>query len=1013
MERSGVLVALLLCVLYHPSGVRGQADILSISSFQDCVSVDPSARANGTGKFLDCTGQFANEYDTVTIMDLRLQAGTTGPEAFIISLTTLRPTNSSSQTSDDPRGCSPDFRGDGSVIPTDCQLTNTTYAIRIESTEYIYYYDLELDETVGIPYCHVVHTADTATKVCNAPTYKGASSGYAGFTASCDTRVQQIHKCTGSGSPRSDNAADCAYWMDRFSTDNIYTILTGNLSPTAGAPFATIQEYSAAHADTSTNECTVNNPGEYRCIRTEFSSDALRKPAPARYKADPITYGDWNDYSSLALGEVLSAGSWTNHTLAIPSPLPLGLDQSGKFNPKDGLQILNCLGKCESNKQNCYNGYDYPGINTRTIRTNGTVLGSAGLDIGMFALGPTCSVYRAQLNPQVAMRVTLTMTDLSTNITTTVVTDNVRPGSQESDDLKQIGFEIISIGSLNNVLGPPLGGAFLVCGDAAATYKSAEGKSFKYSPKSDIINPPSGETNLPDSFFPNMRTQMAPKVSVDDVLYNPWDNIIATAQTDTKVYYPSNRYMSYNQVCNANGGTIDDGSGRECTQYSYMWYYIPPDALHTIGRGCGQLGVTDAYWNVVSNIGQETVSQFAADVCNSDPFICAPGFQANVQVQEYINATGSQVSSTFISNLAVSGCMASTAWEIEHITKGTLRDPNSPGGERGGYWRTAQPLEPGSNEFSGQRLTTQESQFSYTLHDTITSQYTPPDYIPEHPNYWFQKEYGTEFVEGFRVYYAPNPDRAAKFPLSFEMTVYFVGKFLAYGDIVPSGLIVQGGCATDPDHELFSNLFVQIKNTGKTPGDYTLNIDCPPATLVTAVPSTLPFSNVTAGTLSEAKSFYLQPYADADPTLATDDCILTLLPTADVFSVLDSQDMQDCSYTQRDITPTPPPGNPYVPGPGKNGTSCGFCDFQCWHDTSGILGCFCFWFIVVPFVLFFTMLTVTGVMFFRHRVKNSVAIKEGKERRERNQREGYEKMAMMTPMKEVPGSDQVALPLNR
>lgn len=999
MKHILILVALFVVVLHQPCSVRAQADILSISSFQDCISVDPSARFNGTGNFLNCATGIENEYDTVTIMDLRLQAGTTGPEVFIINMTTLRPVNSSSQTSDNPSGCSPDFSGDGTVIPTDCQLTDTAYAIRIESTEYIYYYDLEIDETVGIPYCHVVHVADTLTQTCNSPLYSGFNSGYGQYTASCDTRVQQIVPCAGSASPGVDSssAADCAYWMDRFSTDNIHKILTGKESDGTAAPLADIQEYSAAHTNT---DC-VNNVGEYRCIRTEFSSDILRKPGPPHFRADPIPSNDWNDYSSLALGEVLPSASWTNRTLAIPSPLPLGLDQSGSFNPKGRLQILNCLGKCEANRQNCYNGYDTPGT-AGALRSNGTVLESFGVDIGMFALGPACTVLRAQLNPQVAMKVTLSVTDLSTQITTTVVTDNVRPGSQESDDLKQIGFEIVSVGSLNNVLGPPLGGAFLVCGDAAATYTSAAGKSYKYSPKTDLFNPPVGKTDLPDAFFPSMRTQMAPKDFVDDVLYNPWENIIATAETDTTVYYPSNRYMSYNEVCDANGETIIDGSGRECVEYKYMWYYVPPNALHTIGRGCGQLGITDAFWNVVSQVGQNTVSQFATDVCNSDPFICAPGFQANIQVQQYNAVDGTVQNSTRVDNLAVTGCMASTAWEIEHITGGTLLDPSDTGGN--GYWDSAQGYRPASTSFTGQRLTDQEERFSHHVHDVITKSYMPPDYTPTKPNYWFQKESGTQFVDGFRVYYAPDANRAAKFSLSFEMTVYFVGKFLAYGDVVPSGMIVQDGCAPNPNRELFSSLVIQVMNTGKTNGDYTLTIDCPVTTLVTPIPATLSFVNVAPGNLSDAQFFSLQPFEDDDPADATDDCILTLTATADVFSVLDVQDMDGCNYTLRNITPSPPPGNPYVPNPGQTGNKCAFCDFQCWHDTSGILGCFCFWFIVVPFALFLAMLTITIVMWLRHRVKNAEAIKAGKEARAQSERDTKEKMdALVNPVTPAAG----------
>lgn len=978
------VLTLLVNLFLQPISVNAQAEILGISSFQECVNVDPSARndviSDGVGQFLDCSTEEPGVTDTVTIMDLRLVAGSSGPEVFLIDLTTLRPINSSSQTSSKPGECSPDFSSDGSFIPTDCQLTNTTYAITIESTQYIYYYDLTYDETFDIPYCHVVQVSDTATQDCNKPVYEGPNTKWAKYTASCDARVQRINHCSGSGTTGStmDNSlGDCAYWMDRFSTASIYEILTGNT--TDGTPL-TLEEQQEYYAAYNENDCTTNR-GESRCIRTEFSSDILRKRDPPIYNPKPPSPNSWDDYSSAFLGETFLGATWTDHKLALPSPLPLGLDQSGTYNPGNGLQILNCLGDCAANKQNCYNGYGEPG-SADALRSNGTLLQSGGVDVGMFALGPTCSIFRAQLSPQIAMVVTMSVVDTSRPMDppTIVVTDNVRPGSQESDPLKQIGFEIISVGTLQNVLGPPLGGAFLVCGaERDAFTVGAEGKSFEFTPVFDLLNPPSGESNNEHTqFFPSMRTQMAPAEEVDNILYNPWENIKEQAAEDTVVYYPSDRYMSYNAVCDANDQTIVDGSGRQCIPASYMWYYIPPQDLHTIGRGCNQIGITDAFWNVGSNTGQNLVSQFASDVCASDPFICVPGFQTGIETQGIPKGEIEGFDSvTFVTDAAVTGCMASTAWEIAHETKGDdflnllyfRANQQSPG---------LTPPGPDANGVAGV-LNTAEERFSSTVSQHIMTNNMPPGYTPESPNYWFQKESSTEYVDGYRIYYDPSETVREQVSLSFEMTVFFVGKFIAYGAVVPSGLIIQTGtCAPSEEFPTVTVFQVSVQNTGLTVGDYRMELTCPPSTLFEVVNPVQTFSNVPPGNISAPQTFELEPAEGTDGTVGSDACFL-VLTSLNQFATLDQQPVDGCTIYVRDINATSPPAPPYAPPNHSNGTSCKPCDSDCWHEHGGMAGSICFWFIEIPIVIFILALGTAVVLYVYHRVKQGEQIKQGRD----------------------------------
>lgn len=971
--------------------MHGQAEILSISSFTDCVDIDPSSlKGNGTvgmGKFLDCSTSDPTISDTVTVMDLRLLAGSTGPEAFVIHLTTLKAQNSSSQSSSDPQKCTPAQFANGDVDPTDCQLTNTTYAIHIDNTEFIYYYNLELDQTFDIPYCHLIHIADTDTAACNKPKYSGTGgSVYGSYTANCDARVQQITSCTGgvgSGMPDND-AGDCAYWMDRFSTDRIHDILTGKDS--AGGPSQFIDEYYAAHSST---DCT-SAPGESRCIRTEFSSDVLRKRAPPTQNPLSSPNG-WDDAASASLGEIFLGAAWTDHTLVPPDPLPWGLDQSGMFNNDNTLQILNCLGSCAGNKQNCYNGYGEPGV-APSLRANGTTLESSSVDIGMFGLGPQCAVYRVALLPQIAMRVTMTVTDLSDpgRPSTVVTTDNVRPGSQETDPLHLIGFEILSVGSLNNVLGPPLGGVFLMCGEEGSEF-SAEGRSYKMSPAFDLLNPPPGDQHYPaDDFFFNMRTQMAPDEYVDDILYNPWENIINQSVVNGNAvyeYYPSNRFMSFNAVCNANGDTIENDSNRTCplTPTNGMWYYIAPENIGIIGRGCNQIGITDSYWNVASAPGQQPVSQFAADVCSSDPFVCVPGFPSNILPA--LNITNRDVSFT---DLSVTGCMAANAFEILHeVGDGDLLK----------YFRA-----PGStdvNSVSG--LSTEELFYSASMVQYIQTNYLPPGYNLNVPNYWFEKESDTAAVGERRVYYKPNdksggPPNVNKkqpgaFPLSFEMVVYFVGKFVGYGQIVPSGYFNLTGCEVNNVTTQLEAFGVIVTNTGKTIGDYTVSVACPNASLLMPVDTPQDILDVPPNSTSAVLVFNLLPIPGTDGDKATDSCVITLRPKTEVFSVLDTQELGACVLISPNLTANPPPAPPYVPPGADKPITCGICDFICQHDnTAGLYTHICFYLIVAPLIAFGSAISTMITEYFYRWYKDSEKIKQGKIVRDKVHVETHEKI---------------------
>lgn len=929
-------------------GARGQAELLSVTSFVECVDIDRSARDPTTqqgraGNFLDCTPTSdpqSTGSDTVTIIDARIIAGSSGGNsAFEVNLTTVTSDTTPPTSSTDGGKCQLNLVG-GVPQPTNCKVSQHPYSIVLSSSEYIYYYDLTADESVELPYCHVVHFYDTASAKCDNITYEGSGGNtYNKYTQTCSARVERIPGCK-TGSTGANNASpQCERWMDALSTRNIYGIMTGK-NPDQ-TPF-NISEYYAAYVGAAA--CVQNDTR--RCIRTEFSSDALRKPAPPMYTG----FGGgipWDDAASIRLGEMFGGAAYTLHDLALPSPLPLGLDESPAFQSTTGapgdLQVLNCVGPCEATQQNCYNTYD--ATEPDAVRANGTTLESEGVDVGLFGLGPACRVYNVALTPRVAVRITATLRDLVTNETFVVSTDDVTPGTQAvSNDTgvpKTFAMEIVTVGSLNNVLGPPLGGAILVCGGPIQQEVRVGARSFPAYTRFDLLDPPTTQPPPTDAppFF-NMREQMAPFAEVGNPFYNPWGAVLARADADSDGalgFYPSNRYMGYSDACAA--PARDPADTRTCDQTNVMWYYVNSENRRFIGRGCDQLGITDMFWNVGANGGQTTASQFAADTCNSDPFICAPGFSSAFAFENRTLAAGNTTEYHYVPvDAPVTGCMASTAFEIAREV------PMPPGfgfadeydpANYAGYWNAF-----GQPELLHSTLGVVDQTYSLATTINVLENYVPRGYNPTRPNYWLQTD------ETPRLYFKPDntvqtPAGAAFSPeLSVEVVLYLVGKFVAFEDAIPAGRINQGPCVTDTTFAVLSSQQVTVTNLGTIAGQYQVNVACPPRSQIYAPVASLvvpPTGTLPPGNESVPVTIYYDPNPDfeADPDKPVEPCQLTLL-ALNTASELDQQNVI-CNHTFIDQNGTEPAPAPFFfpNNTGWSGKNCRCMDFACWKAFRG------------------------------------------------------------------------------
>ena len=994
MDRAWWFAALVGVIVTCATTAHAQAELLSITSFVPCIEIDLSARNPQTGQgqdghLLNCTATSdadSTGTDTVTILDVRLLAGTSGGDgALEVQLTTVTSKDTPPTTSPSGTQCNINLDENGVPQPTDCALSSAPYSIVFTSSEYTYYYDLTVDDTFDIPYCHVLHYYSTASKGCDQIKYNSTTSEYNQYTQTCSARVERIPNCVTGGTGANVASAHCEMWMNLLATDNIEGIMTGFY---ANHSVFNISQFYQAYA-TEEASCQAVNDTQ-RCIRTEFSSDILRKPSPpmAPYASNGVK---WNDFWSVDHASIFSSAAYTLHDLPIPSPLPLGLDQSAKFEDDTGdLQILNCVGKCQANQQNCYNTYD--ALEPDAVRANGTTLETEGFDIGMFALGPQCRVYNVAVTPRVAVTVTVNVTNLNTNVSTILTTSNVVPGESTSDPLHTLALAIVGVGSLNNVLGPPIGGSVLVCGGPLASTLQAGGMTYKAQVQTSLLDDPSQPpTQAPPPFF-NMRTNMAPYEELFNAQYNPWSAVLEYAdQTgdDAKAFYPSNRYMQYQYMCvndtdsdGRNDAAVPEDT-RVCTPNNYAFYWIAGANKQCIGRGCQQLGITDMYWGNGDGSRQVLSTQFAADTCTSDPFICVPGFASRIGAKFTGNHTITPPSfngtiSFDVGYMPVSGCMATAAFEIarEIGVPPTSYTSVQEADEWATIWQEFEYDPAGHNFPEGAGFGDTFYSLGATGH--ILHEYMPPGYDYNAPNYWLQQDGGT-----LRMYYKPsqtvsNPTLAAYTPqISIELVVYLVGKFVAFEDVVPSGQIIQTECTQSTNYTALSAQRVAVNNTGTFAAQYNLQVVCPPLSNIDTTTPSLNFPPNSTDLLApgdvsaqQTIEYFVRENFDTDPSIPVEPCVLTLYAIADVSSTLDQQ-FVNCTHTFMDSNGTEPAPVPFF-GPNSTGWSnpnCGCWDFPCYKRfRGGTFSSWCALLIAVP--IFAGLIAATGalVMYIVNRV---------------------------------------------
>jgi hypothetical protein len=138
-----VFVAALL-ILYGAlfDQVLGQADVLAITSFRDCLSLDTSIQnqnLGGVGVSLNCTALPNGVIPPVTTLDLRIVPGLATGSTFNIDLTTvLSNTGGENSTSSSTLRCNTPNPGTQTCFAT------TSAQMTITTSKPVFAYDLSL-----------------------------------------------------------------------------------------------------------------------------------------------------------------------------------------------------------------------------------------------------------------------------------------------------------------------------------------------------------------------------------------------------------------------------------------------------------------------------------------------------------------------------------------------------------------------------------------------------------------------------------------------------------------------------------------------------------------------------------------------------------------------------------------------------------------------------------------------------------------------------------------------------
>lgn len=946
---SAVVACALL--LHAPHLVCAQSEVLSVTSFRECVILDTSlGGVPGVGNTLNCTPASPGaDPPVVTTLDLRIVPGLSTGSEFNIDLTVvLNNEGASSTTSASASTCDPVSPGSQLCVTTE------TARLRITSSKAAFAYALERQPQFSMPYCY----ASIAQFEQYAPKFSAADATTAFSFPQCFASPTYTSRCS------SQSPATSPPPTDSLSCWQMAQALTG--APFDGVPLAVTRTLNPFHT----------------AIFTDAEAQYLQSVIPCQVKDS-----DNAGFDSTTMFEILDG---------VPTCSTFGnnLCQGNLYGmaPKQGdaggasVERLCCqsvpesmLGYCDArtmdvripalrpypsmygwvpenlfdmqkdsasdytrtvtqNDQMMWNGEiaAASSVGCSGIRCEATVdkrmvlKNAVGSAFAPFVLSqqliapipPSCSVYKVGTTPKVAITVDIEL-QVDVNVsgvvqtqTETIQLTNFQASVVKSSQSKLVRARFENVASVNSALGPSIDGYVVVCGR-------------------------SGLTNGPD--FIDMR-YLVPReagTGVDSVPQNvnPWPNIIEqwnevfSANSDGEGidlddslertnFFPH----PYDYVAPGTFGKPADQLGIPGDAGQAMWFFVQQDvAAREWGTGCNQVGMSASWSSSSSN--QETM-------CRLPTHECVPGVGKFYAGGEKLSVPCS-VASWFA--LASGGVPP-------RIYNPILSDDD-------GF---DQLMENALNFVPNDLFATQQ---------TSTTNTTSTLYNQMSPNFWLSSATGPTLM-----YESQSASEQLSATVSAEIIIDVVGTFVSYEQQVAKGrIVVEDNFACLVTRGQTSTVVASVENLSQ-PGvgvttSYELQLNCNETASGISVdnPDQI-VNNVAPNTTSDPVTFGLTQNGMAAQKAT---CILQLFSATDVVQdpLMDTRSLT-CGIPQSDVPPIFNSSAGVAPPVTPTDTACtGWCNLTCYTLEGKPYNSVCFWLaMIIPFTAIVLAITSTGLI---------------------------------------------------
>ena len=957
--------------------VNGQAEVIAVTSFRNCVSLDSSiGTVPGVGQTLDCTPDSSGQDPIVTTLDLRVVPGLQTNSEFNIDLTVvLNNQGGNSTSSPSSTTCDTPFPGTQLCVATD------SATMKIRTSRPVFSYALTRSEQFSIPYCYAsvaqfeqLSTDDGATNnPCHASSQISSPCGStvpmrpSSHTMACTTMLQALTQNVQSRvqnyfPPTTDNyfipgrtclLTDPDTNPSETNYDDPIRFYFGNQNPNGGQPdgmygqeclqgecqgnmYNTEQIPVSALAPTTTAPQLNSN---YRCC--SFSSPDGTAQCDSRnmdaripaYKPQPGIFGNgppnlW-DLANNDVSEYIR-----NNTVVGKQIWDAQQAQ---------MSAVGCASpRCPANRDSRRS------VETPTGPDSGVPSSYEFSQHLIVPLGPQCSVFKVSADPKIIITVDIDVTVTTLNAqgdkvekTETLSLETFSTGETQSSVNKLLRARFENIQSVDSTLGPSIEGYIVVCGRSTAALE-------------------------PD--FPDMRDLLP----LDDdgkrrpITVNPWPYIKEQFEKDAPGVNRVNYYpLPFDYSPLGIRGKSDSGTGLNDDLSQTFWYFVPlGTAMREWGTGCNQVGIKAGWTSSQAN--QETM-------CRLPPHECVPGIG-----KFYSGGRKTSLPCTVSSQFAfLSGLL-----DLDEGTTGDFQSSN----------RYTSVTTDQMNVFMP------GDEFDEDSSSGGGTQSTSALYNPQAPNFWL--------ADG-KLLYQPTGNQPLSSTVSAELVVDYLGTFVSYVQEVASARLTQlNELDCDVGQMGITTLNISVENLSQ-PGigvatSYLVAMDCDLDSTGVAIISANPaiVGPIEPGA-TDTVIFTIQQDGSSAQKAS---CSVTLSSATDV---VDEPIMDTATVNCNIAVPGPPiiyvPSNATAPAPQPE-TCEGFCPLDCLVLQGGLGTNACFIVIMSIVAVILAILVSLVILYIVSRYRSDVVslsdLRKGKKEL-RSQHDGDFKSQSTTQREEI------------